>query len=78
MGSNPISQNRVHRWLSEPDSLIRPRRARIFQTNPAGTANTWVCGAWLGHGFHEDGLFSAVNVAHEIRWRDAAVGIAAQ
>jgi predicted NAD/FAD-binding protein len=43
-----------------------------------GTANTWFCGAWLGHGFHEDGLFSAVNVAHEIRWRDAAVGIAAQ
>lgn len=28
-----------------------------------GTSNTWFCGAHLRHGFHEDGLASAVHVA---------------
>ena len=31
-----------------------------------GTANTWFCGAWMRHGFHEDGLASAVEVADAI------------
>ncbi|QDG77517.1 NAD(P)/FAD-dependent oxidoreductase [Labrenzia sp. PHM005] len=28
-----------------------------------GVNNTWFCGAWNGHGFHEDGLVSGLNVA---------------
>lgn len=31
-----------------------------------GTANTFYCGAWLRHGFHEDGLHSAVTVAERM------------
>jgi predicted NAD/FAD-binding protein len=31
-----------------------------------GNRNTWFCGAWLGHGFHEDGLASAVRVARAL------------
>jgi uncharacterized protein len=31
-----------------------------------GTRNTWFAGAWLRHGFHEDGFASAVHVAREI------------
>jgi uncharacterized protein len=27
-----------------------------------GTANTWFCGAWMRHGFHEDGFQSAADV----------------
>ena len=27
-----------------------------------GTNGTWFCGAWMRHGFHEDGLASAVDV----------------
>lgn len=28
-----------------------------------GVNNTWFCGAWSGHGFHEDGLASGLKVA---------------
>lgn len=35
-----------------------------------GQRNTWFCGAWLGYGFHEDGLRSALDVA-------ARLGVAA-
>jgi len=40
-----------------------------------GVRNTWFCGAHLGHGFHEDGLSSAVTVAalmgSSIPWKPA-------
>ena len=32
-----------------------------------GTNRTWFCGAWMRHGFHEDGLGSAVDVVEAIR-----------
>jgi len=39
-----------------------------------GTRNTWFCGAHLRNGFHEDGLWSAVNVAARfgigVPWRE--------
>lgn len=35
-----------------------------------GRRNTWFCGAWTGHGFHEDGLRSGLSVAN-------ALGVAA-
>ena len=31
-----------------------------------GTRNTWFCGAWMRHGFHEDGLASAVEVVDRL------------
>ncbi|MEO5881199.1 MAG: FAD-dependent oxidoreductase [Caldimonas sp.] len=31
-----------------------------------GVRNTWFCGAWTGHGFHEDGLVSGLAVAAQI------------
>ncbi|MFP7569144.1 NAD(P)/FAD-dependent oxidoreductase [Marivita sp. S2033] len=37
-----------------------------------GTNHTWFCGAWMKHGFHEDGLSSAVDVVEAIRARSAA------
>ncbi|MDF3415404.1 FAD-dependent oxidoreductase [Sulfitobacter sp. M57] len=42
-----------------------------------GTRGTWFCGAWLGHGFHEDGLASAMRVVEAIE-RRAARPIAAE
>ena len=31
-----------------------------------GANNTWFCGAWMRHGFHEDGLASAVDVVRAL------------
>jgi len=42
-----------------------------------GTRNTWFCGAWLRHGFHEDGLATGLEVADAILARDTAAVAAA-
>ncbi|MBK1634316.1 NAD(P)/FAD-dependent oxidoreductase [Rhodovulum adriaticum] len=34
-----------------------------------GANRTWVCGAWMKNGFHEDGLASAVDVVEAMRQR---------
>ena len=42
-----------------------------------GTDNTWFCGAWMRHGFHEDGLASAVDVVHALN-RTPSLQVAAE
>jgi predicted NAD/FAD-binding protein len=44
--------------------------AQVVLRGMQGQRNTWFCGAHLGHGFHEDGLVSAMHVA-------AALGVPA-
>ncbi len=41
-----------------------------------GTRNTWFCGAWMRHGFHEDGLASGLDVARALT-RTPALQVAA-
>ena len=51
---------------------------RAQQELPAiqGHGHVWYCGAWTRHGFHEDGLMSALDVAQRLRkrWRNEAAG----
>jgi uncharacterized protein len=42
-----------------------------------GTGRTWFCGAWMGHGFHEDGFASAEAVAQGIAARQARISAVA-
>ncbi|MES0808723.1 FAD-dependent oxidoreductase [Roseibium sp. SCPC15] len=43
-------------------SLAAKRRLQEIQ----GVNRTWFCGAWGGHGFHEDGLSSGLQVAKSL------------
>ncbi|SHL73622.1 hypothetical protein SAMN05444414_13323 [Roseovarius marisflavi] len=42
---------------------------RVRMTN--GAQNTWFCGAWMRHGFHEDGLASGLEAAEALLDRSA-------
>ena len=44
-------------------ALAAQDRVRLMN----GTRATWFCGAWMRHGFHEDGLASAVEVVETMR-----------
>ena len=52
------------------DALAAKKRLGDIQ----GVNNTWYCGAWVGHGFHEDGLSAGLNVAKalgaRLPWED--------
>jgi predicted NAD/FAD-binding protein len=54
-------------------ALAAQERVRLSN----GTRNTWFCGAWMKHGFHEDGLSSAVDVVEALCRTDVAM-VAAQ
>jgi len=59
----------------EYDHPLHDRRAVAAQAGFAalqGAANTYYCGAWLGYGFHEDGLKSGLAAADAVL-RDADV-----
>jgi predicted NAD/FAD-binding protein len=43
-------------------ALVAKQRLAEIQ----GVNNTWYCGAWRGHGFHEDGLASGLEVARSL------------
>ncbi|MFK7836122.1 MAG: NAD(P)/FAD-dependent oxidoreductase [Sulfitobacter sp.] len=42
-----------------------------------GTRNTWFCGAWMRHGFHEDGLATGIEAAEALQ-AGAAMPLAAE
>lgn len=44
------------------EALAAQETVRAFN----GTNSTWFCGAWMKHGFHEDGLSSAVDVVQSL------------
>lgn len=49
------------------DGAAQEAQRRLKALN--GQSNTWFCGAWMGHGFHEDGFASAEDVAQALALR---------
>ncbi len=39
-----------------------------------GQRRSWYCGAWVGHGFHEDGLGAGLAVAHALAQSEPVAG----
>ena len=44
-------------------------RAQAAVPTLQGQRNTWFAGAWMGYGFHEDGLKAGLAVAEGLRAR---------
>ncbi|THH36770.1 FAD-dependent oxidoreductase [Aliishimia ponticola] len=66
-------QTVLHHPIYDLEVLDAQQQVRGFN----GTARTWFCGAWMQHGFHEDGLASGIEVADRIMSRDT-VALAAE
>lgn len=49
------------------DEAAIQAQARVPQLQ--GRQHTWFCGAWMGYGFHEDGLKAGLGVARELLLR---------
>ena len=68
---NPVIEPATHSVIDEyeyshPLTDARAVAARRAIATLQGTRRTWYAGAWLGHGFHEDGIASAHAVADSI------------
>ncbi len=51
---------------SHPVFSVEGIRAQARWSEINGPQRTWFCGAWWGNGFHEDGVTSALRVAHAL------------
>ncbi len=56
-----LTQEFSHPVFDHGALAAQPRLAAL-----QGERRTWFCGAWMRHGFHEDGLASAVAVAERL------------
>jgi len=59
---------KVHRHAVYAHPVFTPetQAAQARLGGLQGVAGTWFCGAWCGHGFHEDGLQSGLWVAEQL------------
>lgn len=80
--TRPIDEDRVLQSF-DYEHPVFDRAALVAQTRIdaiQGRGNVWFCGAWTGHGFHEDGMRSGCRVAdaiHALRVGAAEVRLAA-
>ncbi|MBD8527504.1 NAD(P)/FAD-dependent oxidoreductase [Pseudomarimonas arenosa] len=75
--SEAIDPNRVLARMAyqHPIYTASSVAAQARKGEISGQRNTWYCGAYWGWGFHEDGMRSAVDVAHGlgVHWPASAV-----
>lgn len=57
-----FDQTTFHHPVFDPAAIAAQQRLADMQ----GNRNTWFCGAYMRHGFHEDGLISAMFVAEKL------------
>lgn len=71
---NPPAAEHVIRQIRYDHPVLDQAAADAVRLLPQvqGVDGTWFAGAWLGYGFHEDGLRSGLDVAEAICARDAA------
>jgi predicted NAD/FAD-binding protein len=60
--SRVIAEYEYAHPLLDANAVTAQRSIAFLQ----GRRRTWYAGAWLGHGFHEDGLASAHAVAESV------------
>lgn len=65
----PIPAAHVHQRIAYAHPVFDLGALQAQQRIPAlqGQERTWYCGAWCGHGFHEDGLRSGMAAADGVR-----------
>lgn len=63
--SRPIKEELIYDQVTLRHPVYTQGVLRAQQEIAAfnGENNTWFCGAWMRHGFHEDGIYSAAEVA---------------
>lgn len=71
LNSNEINQEKIIKKIeySHPIFLKSKKTISELSEKAQGQNNIWFTGAWLGYGFHEDGLNSAINVYNLINVR---------
>lgn len=68
---NPVREIRRSSIMGEFDYAhpvfdLAAIRAQAAMPRLQGQRNTWFCGAWMGYGFHEDGLKAGLEVARQL------------
>ena len=76
---DPIPEDKCHAQFSYDHPVFDQKAITAQADLPSiqGQNGLYFCGAWTGYGFHEDGMASAVKVAHlmgfDIPWESPTV-----
>ena len=65
---NQIQENQIHKqiYFSHPIFDLDNKNTKKEIMKRQGNNNIWVCGSYLGYGFHEDGIQSGLIVSEDI------------